>query len=327
MTTQPQISVIAPVYNVERYFERFLRSLLSQTMREGVEFIIVDDCTTDNCMALLGRVLEDYPERRDQVRVLHNPHNMGLTCSRNAGLRAAQGKYIYHCDSDDWLDERLLEALHGEAERTAADIVMCDAEMIYEDKTARYNATDWTADKTASLNDYINSDWTVVWNALVRKDVYDRNQISSPEHIAFCEDFHLMVRLCHCAKKIVHLPESLYFYNRTNLQSITHERNARRMNNELTTYNDIIAFLKERNDFAPYRRAMNWRLLRAKLDLLFDASQFDRYVSINPECHADILSCPYYYPKMRLMAWCLTHHMGFVSRLMLALWKRNNKGA
>ena len=319
MTTQPHISVIAPVYNVERYFERFLNSLFSQTLREGVEFIIVDDCTTDNSMMLLERVLEAYPDRRDQVHVLHNPHNMGLTYSRNAGLRAAQGKYIYHCDSADWFDECLLEALYTEAERTQADIVMCDAEMVHKDRAGRYTATDWTEDKISSLNAYINSEWTVVWNMLVRRDLYEHNNILSPEGITQCEDFHLSVRLCYCAKKIVHLNKSLYFYNRANISSMTNDWSEKRVNSELKVYDDIIEFFEVKGVYKDFKEAMYWRILRAKLPYLLNPSRHKDFLAIHPESHKYILSCPYYHTKTKLISWVLTHNMQNLAKSLTGL--------
>ena len=76
------ISVIVPIYGVEQYIERCARSLFEQTMNEGIEYIFVDDCTKDNSIYILNRVLEDYPERRHQVTLLRHDVNKGLPQAR-----------------------------------------------------------------------------------------------------------------------------------------------------------------------------------------------------------------------------------------------------
>lgn len=98
-----KVSVIIPVYNVEKYIEHCARSLMEQTLMD-IEYIFVDDCTPDHSMEILQRVLTDYPERLESIRIIHHTQNSGLATVRNTGLQIAQGEYIIHCDSDDWVE-------------------------------------------------------------------------------------------------------------------------------------------------------------------------------------------------------------------------------
>lgn len=110
-----KISVIIPIYNVERFITRCAISLMKQTLKEDVEFIFVDDATPDRSIDLLQEVINQYPERRNQVRLIRHAKNKGLPAARNSGLKVAVGEYIFHCDSDDWLELDMLETLYDVA--------------------------------------------------------------------------------------------------------------------------------------------------------------------------------------------------------------------
>ena len=98
MQKQPFVSVIVPIYGVEKYIERCARSLLEQTI-ENIEYIFVNDCTKDNSIAILESVIKEYPHREHQVRIIHHGTNKGLPQARKTGLLNAHGEYIAHCDN------------------------------------------------------------------------------------------------------------------------------------------------------------------------------------------------------------------------------------
>ena len=118
-----KVSVIVPVYGVENFVGRCFRSLMEQTLQD-VEFIVVDDCTPDMSIGVIRNVMKDYPGRDVQI-VSHN-ENKGLPSARNTGLAMAKGEYVFHCDSDDFVEPDMLETLYDEAKRKDADIVWCD---------------------------------------------------------------------------------------------------------------------------------------------------------------------------------------------------------
>jgi len=104
-----KISVIVPVYNVENYIERCVRSLFEQTLQEGVEYIFVDDCSPDRSMQVIEAIASEYPERLKHIRIVHQSLNSGSSAARNSGLAIAQGEYIYFADSDDWGRKKCLQ--------------------------------------------------------------------------------------------------------------------------------------------------------------------------------------------------------------------------
>lgn len=90
-----KVSVIVPVYKVEKYIERCARSLFNQTL-DDIEYIFVDDCSPDRSIEILNQVIGDYPRRKDQVQIIHHASNQGLALARQTGLKAATGEYIAH---------------------------------------------------------------------------------------------------------------------------------------------------------------------------------------------------------------------------------------
>ena len=96
----PKVSVIVPVYNAEKYIERCVRSLYNQTL-DDIEYIFVDDCTPDNSMEVLQKVMDEYPKRKLHTKIIIHTTNTGQSGSRKDGILAATGDYIIHCDADD----------------------------------------------------------------------------------------------------------------------------------------------------------------------------------------------------------------------------------
>ena len=120
-----KVSVIVPVYKVETFIERCIRSLMEQTLQD-VEFVIVDDCSPDNSISIAQAVIQDYPGRKEQVKLIRHNVNQGLPAARNSGLTVASGEYVFHCDSDDFVEPAMLEQLYRAAKDEKADIVWCD---------------------------------------------------------------------------------------------------------------------------------------------------------------------------------------------------------
>lgn len=121
----PKVSIIIPVYGVEKYIERCARSLFEQTL-DDIEYLFIDDCTPDKSVEILKRVLEEYPHRKSQVVIHRMEQNSGQAKVREWGMRNARGEYVIHCDSDDWLDVHMYEEMYNKAIEEDADVVVCD---------------------------------------------------------------------------------------------------------------------------------------------------------------------------------------------------------
>lgn len=110
----PKISVIVAVYGVENYIEKCVRSLFEQTL-DAVEYIFVNDDTPDNSIVILKSVLDEYSERKNNTHIINFETNTGVANARTVGMKLATGKYMIHCDLDDYLEDDALEVLYKEA--------------------------------------------------------------------------------------------------------------------------------------------------------------------------------------------------------------------
>jgi glycosyltransferase involved in cell wall biosynthesis len=122
----PKVSVVIPVYGVEPYIEKCVRSLFEQTL-DSLEYIFVNDYTPDASMDIVNRVAQEYPRRKEQLVIINHPHNMGGAKARESGIKAATGEYIIHCDSDDWVDTHMYQDLYEKAKREELDCLICSA--------------------------------------------------------------------------------------------------------------------------------------------------------------------------------------------------------
>lgn len=118
-----RVSVIVPFYNAGKHIERCAESLMRQTLKDGIEFVFVNDGSTDDSESRLNSILEKYPERMKQVRLVRRPKNGGLAAARQDGLDAMSGQYFVYCDVDDWVETDMYESLLAVADREDADVV------------------------------------------------------------------------------------------------------------------------------------------------------------------------------------------------------------
>lgn len=205
-----KISVIVPIYNVGKFIERCVRSLMEQTM-DNVEYIFVDDASPDNSIQILQKVLSDYSGRRDNVSILAHAENKGLPAARNTGLAVATGEYIFHCDSDDFVEKDLLSTLYETACRENADIVWCDYYISYPNNE-RYLKQPFYDTPEAALKGMLHGRMKYnVWNKLAKRSLYTDNNITFPAGYAMGEDMTMMFLFSY-AHKVAYVGKALYHY-------------------------------------------------------------------------------------------------------------------
>ena len=230
----PKVSVIIPVYNTEKYIERCAVSLFEQTL-DDIQYIFVDDCSEDQSMNELYKVLERYPKRREQVTFCHHEKNLGLPAARRTGLAKAQGDYVIHCDSDDWVDKDAYRLMYEKALDEGDDIVSCGW-YISNDNTilAESNDTYINPIPGGIVGDILTqrySSW--VWNKLVKRSLYDQILFFPTKNVL--EDMCVVIQLYYYSAKPSILNQSLYYYY-FNPNSIT---------NKLETKEKILDFVQE----------------------------------------------------------------------------------
>lgn len=319
----PEISIIVPVYNSAKYVEKCVRSLFSQTFGP-IEFCFIDDCSDDNSIPLIHKVLDKFPDRKASCVFIRNDKNLGVASSRNIGLDIAKGKYIYFCDSDDYIDETMMEKMYLKAESSSADVVLCDYYFSYPDSEEYHSVSEWSQDKVTSLKKYMISPWTMLWNILVKRDIYETNEIRFIPGKNFCEDFNVTVKVLYSAGKVVNVHEALYHYNQFNPKSAVKSYDDKSFDDEQSMYLDAIEWFKSKNAYSDYSRELCWRILKILQKYVLE-SRYTEFRSFYPEISQYIWSCPYLNHKLKIMMWSLFHHLGFIARFMITI--RNLKSS
>lgn len=209
-----KVSVIIPIYKVEAFIEKCATTLMGQTLRE-VEYIFVDDATPDHSMQILEEVIARYPERKEQIRIVHHTNNKGLPAARNTGLALASGEFIFHCDSDDYVESTMLEELYYAVKANDADIVWCDWFLTFAENE-RYMKQPTFDTPMGALKAMLSGGMKYnVWNKLVRRSLYTDNHIEFPTGYGMGEDMTMMMLFAH-ADKVISLSKAYYHYVKLN---------------------------------------------------------------------------------------------------------------
>lgn len=237
-----KVSVIVPVYKVESFIGRCMRSLMEQTLQD-VEFIVVDDCSPDNSISIAKQVAGDYPDRL--VTFIVHEVNKGLPAARNTGLAVAKGEYVFHCDSDDFVEADMLEGLYEKAESENADIVWCDWFLSFE-KNERYMKQPHYDSAMGALKGMLSGVMKYnVWNKLVRRELYTVNAISFPTGYGMGEDM-TMIKLFACAKTVAYLPKAFYHYVKLNALAFSNTYSDKHLVELRHNVQDTLCFLEAR---------------------------------------------------------------------------------
>ena len=241
--TTPLISVIVPVYRVEEYLERCVKSILSQTY-ENLEVILVDDGSPDQCPA----ICDACAEKDARVKVIHQ-ENKGLSGARNEGIDAASGEYLAFVDSDDYVSPHFIEELYQLLQDTGCAIGQCRFSYVKGDGLVEEGDSAFCIYRGESLMEQLYGPeekatcFVVAWNKLYRAELFKETGIRYPEG-RIHEDEATTYRLFHEAKKLAFLDRALYGYYTENGGSITSVFSAKRLQ-WLTAHEERIAFFKK----------------------------------------------------------------------------------
>lgn len=241
--TTPLISVIVPVYRVEEYLERCVKSILSQTYK-NLEVILVDDGSPDQCPA----ICDACAEKDARVKVIHQ-ENKGLSGARNAGIDAASGEYLAFVDSDDYVSPHFIEELYQLLQDTGCAIGQCRFSYVKGDGLVEEGDSAFCIYRGESLMEQLYGPeekatcFVVAWNKLYRAELFKETGIRYPEG-RIHEDEATTYRLFHEAKKLAFLDRALYGYYTENGGSITSVFSAKRLQ-WLTAHEERIAFFKK----------------------------------------------------------------------------------
>lgn len=229
---QYEVTIGIPVYNSEKYLKETLESALSQTF-PSIEYLIMDDCSTDNSMAIVQEYQQTHP-RGEHIRIIHQTRNMGIGIARNRIIDEAQGQYLYFLDADDIITPDAISLLHENAIQNDAEMVYASHERI-EEFDGNHNTTVFQHAKRnfTQENEFANYAYeeygrlpAPVWNILFRTEVFRKNQLRFAD-TNFWEDFTFHMDLPSYVTRVSMLPDITYKYicrsgSLSNFQKRTH---------------------------------------------------------------------------------------------------------
>lgn len=232
------VSVIIPVYKVEQYLERCVRSVTSQTY-DNLEILLIDDGSPDRC----GEMCDSFAAEDRRIRVIHQK-NGGLSAARNTGIDASSGQWLFFIDSDDFIHRDCIGKLLAAAETSGADIASCGFEKTEDDTIrgdVRFPATEVISRDEAMRRLFLEEDTSFAWGKIYRRELFQG--IRFPEGRTF-EDLattHLLVNRC---REVACVSAPYYGYFR-NPASISHALNAESQYNVLLAWIDRYRFCRE----------------------------------------------------------------------------------
>lgn len=230
---EEKISVIVPIYNVEKYIGRCVESILNQTYK-NIELILVDDGSTDRS----GKICDEFSENDKRIQVLHN-HNRGVSEARNAGLETMSGDYVMFVDSDDWIDPFMIEKMYRTLKKYDTELVVCEPIYAYETHISNPNLSgeSFLLDNEEALKLLVEDRRfrSVLWNKLYAKRLWQDIRLPKGKHY---EDVRTIYKIYELCEKIAFLEQGLYYYFQRD-QSIVHS-------SKIDSYLELVDAVEER---------------------------------------------------------------------------------
>ena len=314
----PKVSIIIPIYNVEKYIEQCMRSLFEQSL-DDIEYIFVNDCSQDKSMSILLNVIKEYPHRINKIKIINHEQNQGQASARTSGMKAMTGEYMIHCDPDDWVDVDMLETMYNSATKNNADIICCNWIKEFYDKSINqgfeYGENPQDCLKKCLYNPSL-------CNKLIKTSIIKNNKIYPYNGINCGEDLNVITRVFYYANSLISLDNYFYHY-RMNLLSITHINHKDQFfKSHKPNVEKLCQFFNDKGE--EYIILQNYLKFIEKYGLISKScNEFRLWSKTWPECHRYIKYFPLPNRYKTIMSICADNP--FLLKLYHQyLWWRNN---
>lgn len=245
----PKVSVIVPIYNVEKYLEKCINSLLSQTL-EDIQIILVNDGSKDNS----GNIAKEY-EKNNKNRIIYvEKENGGLSDARNYGLKYATGDFVAFLDSDDYIEKNAYEEMYNKAIEENADYVECD--FIWEFPNKIRVDKQYPYKNKKEMLSFVR---VVAWNKLIKRQLITDNNLEFPKGLRY-EDVEFTYKLIPFINKFAYVDKPFIHYvqREGSIANVQNERTAE----IFTVLDNVIEFYKKNNIYEKYRDELEYNYAR-----------------------------------------------------------------
>lgn len=316
------VSYIIPVYNVSVYIERCAKSLFTQTYGD-IEFIFINDCSTDDSEVKLRKVIELFPNVQCRVKIISNKTNLGSATTRNIGLSNATGDYVMFADSDDWVESNYVESMVNTIEASEKDIVYCDYYESFKDQD-KYVKQDYGEEHLECICSMLTRAMHgSTCNKIFRRKILLQSNLTFVDGADLFEDVGWNVRLFAYTNRIGYLPLAFYHYIQYNDNSII-----KSMSSAVFSRKRALQRLENVRVACEYLTSLGldgrlsigmkeWKLM-AKNDLIDekDDSSLQTWVETFPEADSAILACNKITWKYKLLLMCLHYRVYWLYHLL-----------
>ena len=307
-----KVTICIPVYGVERYIERCARSLFEQTY-ENIEYIFIDDCTPDNSIGILKKIIDDYPHRKEFVRIIQHEYNKGLAIARTTAVANATGEFVIHVDSDDWIELTMVEKMLLMAIDNDFDVVWCDTMIHTQEQQSIYHLKFDNNPKEMLKAIYQGKIFGWFWNKLIRRSFLE-DFIAYKE--SMFEDVFFSTQLLLKPLRMGYISEPLYNYNCKNRESLT----ASGKNVWITGIPNIqhcYEYLVYNHSWDEFKAAFSKLILKVKIDLL-KSHRYRDAQSFYPFANSNIKNYPINFPYS-IVYW-LGLNLGLFGRIIMRMY-------
>lgn len=264
-----RVSILIPIYNVERFFARCIESIFSQTYQD-IEYVFVNDHTPDGSMSVLGRMCEKYPVRANNVKIIENANNQGIAKVRNTLLENAGGDYVLFVDSDDWIEPDMVELMANEAMSRNADVVGCDYYEDYESRSVvvrqEYPSGHDEAMKAMTLLKIKG----VLWKLLIRRDILMQNDLRFIPTIHFAEDYIFCCKLFYYSHVFASVNKPLYHYIQYNPNNYSSTDIDKRVESFARAIREVERFYRQEGVYEKLEKELTVRKFLVKSQYVLD---------------------------------------------------------
>lgn len=252
-----KLSIIVPIYGVEKYLNKCLDSVYSQITDE-CQVILVDDASPDRC----GQICDEYKERYPAVTTVIHQENMGLGGARNSGMSISEGEYLYFIDSDDYIPEGAVNTILSAIEKFDSDVFIFPFRLVDEAGNdlgvCRDNMPTLTPLKT-NENKNIITGYPNAWNKVAKACLYKDNGITFPSRVWY-EDIRTTPKVLSKAESVVYLEKDMYNYLQRE-GSIMNNAKVERNSEILEAFEDLICWFKNEGIYEDYRTQIDYLLI------------------------------------------------------------------
>jgi len=321
-----KVSIVITIYNREKYLKDCVCSLFEQTL-DDIEYLFIDDASTDHSLAILKDLVNSYPIKKKYVKIICLEKNQGRAVVRQMGIDNATGEYIIHVDSDDWVDKDMMELLYVKAKETDADIVGCNVTHEYG-KSQRIFKQSYADDMDENIRRLLNGKiFPSLCTSLTRTDLIRNHNVLFPQGIDTGEDLLFNLQLYLHAHRVIGIDAPSYHYRHTE-DSGSFQHTEKSINSVIEVARRIEALMIESGNYEKFKDEIQFRKFSMKCALIekFDNMDYNKaWLNLFPETHKYIWSYKQFSWKRRIELWLAAHNCFKIAELFQKMLEAQHK--